>query len=384
MSQQPPPAGPPVNLHQLLKAMIEKGASDLHITTGTPPQLRIDGELVPLRVPPLSPVDTKQLCYSILTDAQKHKFEEENELDLSFGVKSLARFRANVFLQRGAVAAAFRTIPFKILTFQELGLPPIVNEIANRPRGLVLVTGPTGSGKSTTLASIIDRINTEGHYHILTIEDPIEYLHPHKSSLVNQREVGSDTDNFKQALKYVLRQDPDVVLIGEMRDLETIEAALVIAETGHLAFATLHTNGAVQTVNRIIDVFPPYQQPQIRANLSFVLEGVMSQQLIPRMSGNGRVLALEVMVPNVAIRNLIREDKVHQIYSQMQVGQNKFGMVTLNQSLVNLVQKRMISADEALGRCAEIDELRTMLMNAGIQAGGGAPAPGGPTRKPPQ
>jgi len=381
MSQQPPPPqGPPVNLHQLLKAMIEKGASDLHITTGSPPQLRIDGDLVPLRVPPLSPVDTKQLCYSILTDAQKHKFEEENELDLSFGVKSLARFRANLFMQRGAVAAAFRTIPFKILSFQELGLPAVVSEIANRPRGLVLVTGPTGSGKSTTLASIIDKINTEGHYHILTIEDPIEYLHPHKSSLVNQREVGADTDNFKKALKYVLRQDPDVVLIGEMRDLETIEAALVIAETGHLAFATLHTNGAVQTINRIIDVFPPYQQPQIRANLSFVLEGVMSQQLIPKLGGAGRVLALEVMVPNVAIRNLIREDKVHQIYSQMQVGQNRFGMVTLNQTLLSLVQKRLISVEEALGRSSELDEFRTMLTNAGISIGGPSPAPARPQK----
>lgn len=377
MSQQPhAQPGPPVNLHQLLKAMIEKGASDLHITTGSPPQLRIDGDLVPLRVPPLSPVDTKQLCYSILTDAQKHKFEEDNELDLSFGVKGLARFRANLFVQRGAVAAAFRTIPFKILSFQELGLPPIVGEIANRPRGLVLVTGPTGSGKSTTLASIIDKINTEGHYHILTIEDPIEYLHPHKSSVVNQREVGADTANFKKALKYVLRQDPDVVLIGEMRDLETIEAALVIAETGHLAFATLHTNGAVQTINRIIDVFPPYQQPQIRANLSFVLEGVLSQQLIPKVGGAGRVLALEVMIPNAAIRNLIREDKVHQIYSQMQVGQNRFGMVTLNQTLLALVQKRLISIDEAVGRTSELDEFRTMLVNAGISvAAQAAPAP---------
>jgi twitching motility protein PilT len=358
----------PVNLHQLLKAMIEKGASDLHITTGTPPQLRIDGDLVPLKVPPLTPVDTKQLCYSILTDSQKHKFEEENELDLSFGVKSLARFRANIFMQRGAVAAAFRTIPFKILTFQELGLPPVINEIAARPRGLVLCTGPTGSGKSTTLASIIDKINTEQHSHILTIEDPIEYLHPHKSCIVNQREVGADTDNFKKALKYVLRQDPDVVLIGEMRDLETIEAALVIAETGHLAFGTLHTNGCVQTINRIIDVFPPYQQPQIRAVLSFVMEGVLSQQLIPKMTGSGRVLALEIMIPNVAIRNLVREDKVHQIYSQMQVGQNKFGMLTLNQSLLSLVQRRLISVDEAIGRSAELDEFRTMLMNAGINA----------------
>ncbi len=354
------------SLHQLLKALIEKGASDLHITTGTAPMLRIDGALVPLKMPPLSPVDTKQLCYSILTDAQKHKFEEESELDLSFGVKSLARFRANVFMQRGAVAAAFRVIPYKILSFQELGLPPVINEMANRPRGLILVTGPTGSGKSTTLASIIDKINNERHEHILTIEDPIEYLHQHKACLVNQREVGADTDSFKKALKYVLRQDPDVVLIGEMRDIETIEAALVIAETGHLAFATLHTNNAIQTINRIIDVFPPYQQPQIRANLSFVLEGVLSQQLIPRATGNGRILALEVMIPNAAIRNLIREDKVHQIYSQMQVGQSKHGMVTLNQTLISLLQKRMITQDEAMARCSDPDEFRTMLVNAGI------------------
>src|SRR5207302_1022088 len=292
--------------------MVEKGASDLHITTGSPPQLRIDGRLVPLKTPPLSAVETKQLCYSILADAQKHKFEEENELDLSFGVKGLSRFRANIFMQRGAVAAAFRTIPFKILTFQELGLPPIISELAKKPRGLVLVTGPTGSGKSTTLASIIDKINTERHEHIVTIEDPIEYLHPHKNCVVNQREVGADTHSFKKALKYILRQDPDVVLVGEMRDLETIEAALVISETGHLAFGTLHTNSCVQTINRILDVFPPYQQPQIRAQLSFVLEGVVTQNLISKASGPGRVLAIEVMVPNAAIRNLIREDTVQQ------------------------------------------------------------------------
>src|SRR5512135_1430408 len=297
------------NLHQLLKAMVEKGASDLHITTGSAPQLRIDGRLVPLKTTALTPVETKQLCYSILTDAQKHKFEEESELDLSFGVKGLSRFRANVFMQRGAVAGSFRTIPFKILSFQELGLPPVVAELAKKPRGLVLVTGPTGSGKSTTLASIIDKINTERHEHIITIEDPIEYLHPHKNCVVNQREVGADTGSFKKALKYILRQDPDVVLIGEMRDLETMEAALVVSETGHLAFATLHTNSAVQTINRILDVFPPYQQPQIRAQLSFVIEGVLSQALLQKVGG-GRCLALEIMVPNPAIRNLIREDKV--------------------------------------------------------------------------
>ncbi len=362
-----------MNLHQLLKAMVEKGASDLHITTGTPPQLRIDGKLIPLKTPPLSPVETKQLCYSILTDAQKHRFEEESELDLSFGVKGLSRFRANVFMQRGAVAGAFRTIPFKILTFQELGLPPIVAELTKKPRGLILVTGPTGSGKSTTLASIIDKINTDRHEHIITIEDPIEYLHPHKNCLVNQREVGADTASFKKALKYILRQDPDVVLVGEMRDLETVEAALVISETGHLAFATLHTNSAVQTINRILDVFPPYQQPQVRAQLSFVLEGVLTQNLLPRAGGPGRVLIIEVMVPNPAIRNLIREDKVHQVYSQMQVGQSKFGMQTFNQSLAAAFAKRLITLDEAIGRSSDPDELKNLLASGG---GVRPPAPG--------
>jgi twitching motility protein PilT len=356
------------NLHQLLKAMVEKGASDLHVTTGSPPQLRIDGKLVPLKTPPLSPVDTKQLCYSILTDAQKHKFEEDSELDLSFGVKGLSRFRANVFMQRGAVAGAFRTIPFKILTFAELGLPPIVAELAKKPRGLILVTGPTGSGKSTTLASIIDKINTDRHEHIITIEDPIEYLHPHKNCLVNQREVGADTNSFKKALKYILRQDPDVVLIGEMRDLETVEAALVISETGHLAFATLHTNSAVQTINRILDVFPPYQQPQVRAQLSFVLEGVLTQNLLPKAGGPGRVLIIEVMVPNAAIRNLIREDKIHQVYSQMQVGQTKFGMQTFNQSLALACAKRLIALDEAMARSSDPDELRNILANGFVRA----------------
>ncbi len=357
------------NLHDMLKELIARGGSDLHITTNTPPQIRIDGKLAALDMPALNPIETKQLCYSVLTDTQKHKFEEENELDLSFGVKGLSRFRGNVFVQRGAVAGVFRTIPFKILTFEELGVPPIVAELAHKPRGLIIVTGPTGSGKSTTLASIIDKINIERHEHIVTIEDPIEYLHPHKSCLVNQREVGSDTKGFKQALKYVLRQDPDVVLVGEMRDLETIEAALTLAETGHLCFATLHTNSCVQTINRIVDVFPPYQQTQIRAQLSFVLEGVLSQTLIPKATGKGRVLALEVMIPNPAIRNLIREDKLHQIYSQMQVGQEKFGMQTMNQSLFNLHQRRLITLDDALGRSTDPDELRQMMgMAAGSMA----------------
>ena len=349
------------NLHDMLKELIERGGSDLHITTNSPPQMRVDGQLIALDMPPLNPVETKQLCYSVLTETQKHKFEEENELDLSFGVKGLSRFRSNIFLQRGAVAGVFRTIPFKILSFDELGLPPIVSDLCGKPRGLVLVTGPTGSGKSTTLASMIDKINRERHDHIVTIEDPIEYLHPHKSCLVNQREVGSDTRSFKHALKYVLRQDPDVVLVGEMRDLETIEAALTLAETGHLCFATLHTNSCVQTINRIVDVFPPYQQTQVRAQLSFSLEAVLSQTLIPRASGKGRILALEIMIPNPAIRNLIREDKLHQIYSQMQVGQDKFGMQTMNQSLFNLHQRRMISLDDALGRSTDPDELKQML-----------------------
>jgi twitching motility protein PilT len=349
------------NLHQLLKAMIEKGASDLHVTTGSPPQLRIDGKMIPLKTAPLTAPETKQLCYSILTDAQKHKFEEHNELDLSFGVKGLSRFRTNIFMQRGAVAGAFRSIPFRILSFEELGLTPIVTELARKPRGLILVTGPTGSGKTTTLASIIDKINTERNEHIVTIEDPIEYLHAHKGCVVNQREVGADTKSFKNALKYILRQDPDVVLIGEMRDLETIESALVVAETGHLAFATLHTNSAVQTINRIIDVFPPYQQPQVRAQLSFVLEGVISQTLLPRSDGAGRVLAAEVMVPNAAIRNLIREDKVHQLYSQMQVGQEKFGMQTMNQSLAGLYKRRLITLEDCFGRTSDPDELRNLL-----------------------
>ena len=353
------------NLHQLLKAMIEKGGSDLHITTSSPPQLRIDGKLQPMKLPPLSPPETKQLCYSVLTDAQKHKFEENNELDLSFGVRGLSRFRANVFMQRGAVAGAFRSIPYKIKTFDELGLPKIVTELTKKPRGLILVTGPTGSGKSTTLATIIDKINTERQEHIITIEDPIEYLHPHKSCVVNQREVGSDTSGFKNALKYILRQDPDVVLLGEMRDLETIEAALTVAETGHLAFATLHTNSCVQTINRVVDVFPAYQQPQVRAQLSFVLEGVLSQTLLPRANGPGRALALEIMVPNPAIRNLIREDKIHQIYSQMQIGQDKFGMQTMNQALAALYLKRMITMDDAIGRSSDADELRNIINQGG-------------------
>ena len=349
------------SIYDLLKIMIEKGASDLHLTTASPPRLRVDGKLVPLDHPPLTPVETKSLCYSILTDAQKHKFEEHSELDLSFGVKGLSRFRGNVFMQRGAVAGAFRTIPFEIRTFKDLGLPEVMNELVKKPRGLILCTGPTGSGKSTTLAAMIDRINSERYEHIITVEDPIEYLHGHKKCLINQREVSADTASFKDALKYVLRQDPDVVLIGEMRDLETIEAALTVSETGHLTLATLHTNSAVQTINRIIDVFPAHQQEQIRVQLSFVLEGVLSQQLIAKKSGKGRALAVELLIPNPAVRNLIREDKVHQLYSTMQTGQTKFGMQTMNQSLIELYTRGHISYEDAIGRSPVPEEIITML-----------------------
>lgn len=357
-------------LYDLLRMMIEKGASDLHITTGSPPRLRVDGKLMPIDYPILTPADTKALCYSILTDVQKHRFEENNELDLSFALKGVSRFRANIFMQRGAVAGAFRSIPFEIRGFKELGLPEIVSDLVKKPRGLILVTGPTGHGKSTTLAAIVDRINSERHDHIITIEDPIEYLHHHKKCLINQREINADTLSFKAALRYVLRQDPDVVLIGEMRDLETIETALTVSETGHLTLATLHTNSAVQTINRIIDVFPPYQQEQIRVQLSFVLEAIVSQQLMPKKSGQGRALAVELLVPNPAIRNLIREDKIHQIYSMMQTGQSKFGMQTMNQSLFDLYQKGLLSYEEAVGRSHIPEELITMIQRSEIAASG--------------
>ncbi len=355
------------NIYDLLKEMVEKGASDLHITTGTPPQLRIKGDLTPMDMPQLGPPQTRELLYSILTEAQKHQFEEEQELDLSFGIKGLARFRVNIFVQRGAMAGVFRMIPYEILTIDQLGLPPVIKKLTNLPRGLVLVTGPTGSGKSTTLASFLDKINTERHDHIVTIEDPIEFVHKHKSCLVNQREIGSDTKGFANALKYVLRQDPDIVFIGEMRDLETMQAALTIAETGHLVFATLHTNSAVQTINRIIDAFPSHQQAQIRAQLAFILEAVVAQQLLPKADGSGRALSAEVMITTPAIRNLIREDKIHQIYSQMQVGQSKHGMQTMNQSLLNLFLRRQITHEEALGWSQDPEELRQMMANPNQQ-----------------
>src|SRR3990172_5901819 len=358
-------------MHDLLTIMIERGASDLHITTGTPPQIRLHGKLTPLtQFERLTPQDTQRLAYSVLNEGKKQKFEEDNELDLSFGIQGLARFRCNVYRQRGAVAAAIRVIPIKIRSFDELGLPAVVEQLADRPKGLILVTGPTGSGKSTTLAAMVDKINNERNEHIMTIEDPIEFVHHHKKCLVNQREVFSDTQSFKNALKYILRQDPDVVLVGEMRDLETIAAALTIAETGHLTLGTLHTNSCAQTINRIIDVFPTSQQSQVRAQLSLVLEGVLSQQLIPTADGRGRVMALEIMVTTPAIRNLIREEKIHQIYSAMHAGQ-KFGMQTMNQSLIELVQKRHISREEALNRSMLPEELSQL---AAVTPGGPATA----------
>jgi twitching motility protein PilT len=351
-----------VSIHQLLKFMVDNGGSDVHVTVNSPPQVRIHGKLQPIEgIKPLTAAETKQLCYSILTDQQKHKFEETLELDLSFGIKGLSRFRGNIFSQRGAVAGAFRAIPYEIRGFQELGLPTVVENMSEKPRGLILVTGPTGSGKSTTLAAMIDKVNRERHEHIITIEDPVEYLHPHKGCVVNQREIGSDTYSFKNALKSILRQDPDVVLIGEMRDLETIEAALRIAETGHLTFATLHTNSSVETINRIIDVFPSHQQAQVRTQLSFVLQGILCQSLLPTKDGKGRCLTVEIMVPNPAIRNLIREDKVHQLYSVMQTGQAGSGMQTFNQSLADLYLKGKLDMETAMARSSMPEELQELI-----------------------
>ena len=351
-----------ITLPDLLKKMTDLGGSDLHLSTHSAPQVRVNGHLAPLPgFAALNPSDTKRLAYSVLTDAQKHRFEENLELDFSFGLKGMSRFRANLFNQKGAVGAVFRAIPYEIKTFEALGLPPIISDMCKKPRGLVLVTGPTGSGKSTTLASMVDKINMERHDHILTIEDPIEFLHNHKNCVVNQREVAADTHSFAAALRTALRQDPDVVLVGEMRDLETIEMALRIAETGHLTFATLHTNSAYSTINRIIDVFPAGQQAQIRTQLSLVLEGILCQALLPKAAGDGRVMALEVLVPNSAIRNLIREDKIHQIYSMMQTGQDKFGMQTFNQSLATLYHKRQITAEVAMQRSSNADELKDLI-----------------------
>jgi twitching motility protein PilT len=364
-------------LPELLKTLVEKGGSDLHLTTASPPQVRVHGHLQRLEGIDLTPSETKQLAYSVLTDSQKKRFEETLELDFSFGIKGIARFRCNLFNQRGAVGAVYRVIPEKIRSFQELGLPAVLSTLAERPRGLVLVTGPTGSGKSTTLAAMIDKINKERHDHILTIEDPIEFVHQHQGCLVNQREVHSDTQSFGNALRAALREDPDIVLIGEMRDLETVESALKIAETGHLTFGTLHTNSAAQTINRIIDIFPANQQSQIRTQLSLVVEGIVCQALLPKIGG-GRVVSLEIMVPTPAIRNLIREDKIHQIYSAMQTGQEKVGMQTMNQSLATLYQKKQITLETALGASSNRDELQDLInRGVGVVAGAGLGRPAG-------
>jgi twitching motility protein PilT len=349
-----------VGMRELLEDMVAKGASDLHVTAGLPPQFRVDGSIVTTQFPVLTADETRRLAYSILNEEQKKRFENERELDFSFGVQGISRFRANVFMQRGVTAMAIRQIPYEIHTFEQLGLPPICRQLINKNQGLILVTGPTGSGKSTTLATMIDTINTQRKGHIITIEDPIEFVHSHKGCVVNQREVNTDTKSFTDALKYVLRQDPDVILIGEMRDRETIAAALTIAETGHLALATLHTNSTFETINRIVDVFPSGQQNQIRSQLSFCLSGVLTQQLIPRAKGGGRVLAMEIMVCTPGIKAMIRDDKVHQIYGLMQAGQ-KHGMQTMNQSLHHAVINKWISSDEALARSTDVNELMQML-----------------------
>jgi len=369
----PPTTG--LNLRVLLEEMIERGASDLHVTAGERPKMRIDGDITNSKIEQvMQPKDTLQLAYSVLTENQKKRFETEDELDFSFGIQNLARFRGNCFKQRGCVSMVIRQIPFNIKTFQELGLPQVLADLSDKPRGLILVTGPTGSGKSTTLAAMLDKINKEMKGHMITIEDPIEFIHKHQGCIVNQREVGSDTKSFGAALKYALRQDPDVVLIGEMRDLETIQAGLTIAETGHLAFATLHTNSAAEAINRIIDVFPSHQQSQVRAQLAFCLEGVVTQVLLPKASGRGRAMAAEILVVTPAIRALIRDDKIHQIYSMMQSGK-KYGMTTMNDSLYNLYMSKTVSLEECLRASHDQSELMRMI---GISADGDGAKPGQP------
>ena len=350
-----------LKIQQLFKLMVESGASDLHVTSGAPPGIRVHGEIVKVKTSPLTGEDTKRLIYQILTEEQKNEFEKKLELDFSFGIKGLARFRANVFSSKGAVAAVFRVIPSLIPDFKQLNLPNVLLKMCDVSNGLILVTGPTGSGKSTTLAALLDYLNQREAGHIITLEDPVEFVHAHKQCLVNQREVGSDTLSFSSAMKSLLRQDPDIVLVGELRDAETIEAALTIAETGHLVFGTLHTNSAVQSINRIVNVFPSDQQTQIRTLLSFVLQGIVSQQLIPKSFEKGRVAAMEVMLPTPGIRNLIREDKLHQVYSQMQIGQEKSGMITMNQSLKKFVEVGAITADVALGYASVPEELAAQL-----------------------
>jgi len=360
----PAPAPSSVNLRSLLEEMIERDASDLHITAGDKPKLRIDGDIQNANVEVvLSPKDTMQLAYSILTENQKKRFETEDELDFSFGIQNLARFRGNCFKQRGCVSLVIRQIPFNVRTFEELGLPAAVARMAEKPRGLVLVTGPTGSGKSTTLAAMIDKINRERKGHIITVEDPIEFIHRHQTCIVNQREVGTDTMSFATALKYALREDPDTILVGEMRDLETIQAALTIAETGHLCLATLHTNSAAEAINRVIDVFPAHQQEQVRAQLAFTLEGIITQTLLPRAKGRGRAMAAEILVVTPAIRALIRDAKVHQIYSLMQGGK-KYGMQTLNDALYQLYVAREVEMEECLRVSSDPNEFMRMIGEA--------------------
>jgi twitching motility protein PilT len=349
------------NLRALLEEMIEKNASDLHLTAGERPKLRIDGDITNASAEEvLSPKDTLSLAYSVLTENQKKRFELDDELDFSFGIQNLARFRGNVFKQRGCVAMVLRMIPFNVLTFEDLGLPAVMAQLADRPRGLILVTGPTGSGKSTTLAAVIDRINKNRKGHIITVEDPIEFIHSHQGCIVNQREVGTDTKTFASALKYALREDPDVILVGEMRDLETVAAALTIAETGHLVLATLHTNSAAESINRIIDVFPSNQQSQVRAQLAFVLEGVVTQTLLQKATGRGRVMCAEIMVATPAIRALIRDDKIHQIYSALQSGK-KFGMQTMADALYQAYVQRLVSKEECLRVASDRNEFLRMI-----------------------
>jgi twitching motility protein PilT len=359
MSATAAPTG--INLRTLLEEMIERDASDLHITAGERPKLRIDGDITDAKTEQvMTPKETLQIAYSVLTENQKKKFETEDELDFSFGIANLARFRGNCFKQRGCVSMVIRQIPIMIKTFSDLGLPPSIARMAEKPRGLILVTGPTGSGKSTTLAAMIDKINRERKGHIITVEDPIEFIHKHQGCIVNQREVGSDTKSFQNALKYALREDPDVILVGEMRDLETIQAALTIAETGHLALATLHTNSAAEAINRIVDVFPSHQQSQVRAQLAFVLEGIVTQTLLPKAKGRGRAMAAEILIVTSAIRAMIREDKVHQIYSAMQAGK-KYGMQTLNDALYALYMSREVTAEECLRVSGEPNEFLKMI-----------------------
>ena len=364
------PAGA-INLRSLLEEMVNKEASDLHIVAGERPKLRVDGDITSAAIDHvMTPKDTLQLAYSVLTENQKKRFELEDELDFSFGIQNLARFRGNCFKQRGCVSMVIRQIPFEIKTFEQLGLPQAIARMAEKPRGLVLVTGPTGSGKSTTLAAMIDKINRERKGHIITVEDPIEFIHRHQGCIINQREVGTDTHSFAAALKYALREDPDVILVGEMRDLETIAAALTIAETGHLCFATLHTNSAAEAINRIIDVFPSHQQSQVRAQLAFVLEGIVTQTLVPKARGRGRAMAAELLIVTPAIRALIRDDKVHQIYSSMQAGK-KFGMQTLNDALYNLYMSREVTSDECLRVSGDPTEFLRMIGQAdGTDQGG--------------